>query len=310
MSTVLVFGATGQLGGRIARLAALAGHTVFGVTRGQNLRPTVDLDGVTLLHGDKADETFLHNLSTKLTVDIIIDSVPKLENIDPYIKYFPDVANVLFCSSTGTFVPLQFFPADESHPWEEETPVNFYAQCRRDRHALQMYREKGFPVTILRPTNIIGPNRVPLDLWGGRSIRFFQMLRDHETVLIPDCLDILLQSGHCDDLAAAFVLALDHPDEIRGEIFTVSCKKAITLRRYLDTAMEFLDSHSEIRVVSNAELLEAYPDEVTPRGLEFLLEHMCFDIGKAERILNYRPIHTAEEGLLLTLDHCRQTGLL
>lgn len=307
---VIVFGASGEIGGRIARLAVDAGHQVYGVSRGTNQRAAVNPDGIRMLHGDKNDETFLREVVSKLDIDAVIDSVPSFESVDLYMKYLPQAENVFFCSSTGTFVPLQYFPADENHPWREETPVNFYRQCLRDDHALRMYAEKGFPVTIFRPTNIIGEGRVPLELWGARDIEFYRLLQEHKPVTIAPCEHILVQSGYNWDLASAFVLGLEQPEKVRGEIFIISCKRAITLGQYLRTAMDFLGSKSEIRHIEAEKLSTVYPGVTMLHRLDFLLEHMCLDIGKAEQLLGYRPAKTTGEGLLAALSWCRETGLL
>ena len=60
---IIVFGATGEIGGRVARLAVDAGHAVYGVSRGRNSRETVDLSGVKMLSGDKSDRGFLAHLA-------------------------------------------------------------------------------------------------------------------------------------------------------------------------------------------------------------------------------------------------------
>ena len=45
----------------------------------------------------------------------------------------------------------------------------------------------------------------------------------------------MIQSGYNWDLASAFVKAIDYPEAVRGEIFIISCKRAITLGQYLQT---------------------------------------------------------------------------
>ncbi len=306
---VAVFGATGEIGGRIAYLAAQAGHEVTAVTRG-NRKFEHDPAGIRFVTGDKCDETFLAQLAEENDFDVIIDSVPRYVSVDLYEKYFPDVENIFFCSSTGTFVPLQYFPADENHPWKEETPFNFYSQCQRDQYALERFAAGKFPVTIFRPTNIIGEGRVPLELWGGRNIEFFRKLKAGEPITIAPCEDIMVQSGYNWDLASAFVLALDHPEEVRGEIFIISCKKAITLGTYLKTAREYFNSRSEISYCPAEKLVEIYPQITMRFGMEFLLCHMNLDISKAERILGYNPTKTTEEGLIAALRWCEESGLL
>ncbi len=307
---VVVFGATGEIGGRIANLAAAAGHHVCGVTRGRQTAETVSLEGVELLKGDKNDEDFLRSLAASRHFDVIIDTVPWKETADRYMRCFPDVENVFVCSSTGTFVPLRYFPADETHPWREKTAFNFYEQSCWDARFLELFETKQFPITIFRPTNIIGEGRIPLELWGGRNIEFFRKLKANEPVTIAPCEEIMVQSGYNWDLASAFVLALDHPDEVRGEIFTISCKRAVTLGEYLKTAMEYLNSSSEILHAEPEKLTEIYPGVRMHYGLEFLLCHMCLDISKAQRVLGYAPKMTTQEGLVRALSWCEKTGLL
>ena len=208
-------------------------------------------------------------------------------------------------------VPLQYYTADEDHPWQEETELNFWHQCKRDMVALDLWRKHGFPVTIFRPTNIIGRHRIPLELWGGRGIVFFQRLKKGKSVEIPaHAGNVLLQSGHNDDLATAFVHAAAKGPEISGEIFNISSKKAITLDRYLMAAREILKSTSEAEYLPIDEILKRRPDDTNYGGMRFLLEHMCFDMGKAERVLGYNPQYSPEEGLEHALGWCVDTGLL
>lgn len=307
---VIVFGASGEIGGRIARLAVDAGHQVYGVTRGQNRRSMVDLTGVEMIQGDKNDQEFMRDLGKKVKYDAVIDSVPNIGTVELVQKFLPAAENVFFCSSTGTFVPLQYFPADEKHPWREKTPVNFYSQCQRDQAALDAWGQKGFPVTIFRPTNIIGADRVPLELWGGRDLEFFRLLRANAPVSIPECEHVMLQSGYNWDLASAFVLGLAKPEAARGEIFIISCKRAITLGAYLQSAMEFLGSRSEVSSVSVEKLMQVYPQITWENRLGFLLEHMCLDISKAEKMLGYAPQKTAQQGLAEALQWCLDSKLL
>ena len=309
---VIVFGATGEIGGRIAKGCVAAGHKVYGVSRGQNKRPMVDLVGVKMICGDKSDKIFVREKLAPLDYDAVIYSVASLDDLKICAAHLKKAENVFICSSTGTFVPLLNFPADETHPWREKTALNgpWFPQCERDAYGLELWAKDQFPLTVFRPTNIIGPDRIPLELWGGRDIEFFKKLKRGEPVAIPSVENILVQSGYNSDLASAFVKGLDFPDKVRGEIFIISCKKAITLGRYLMTAMEYLGSKSEISVVSPEELIKMYPGITWVNRLDFLLAHMCFDISKVEMAIGYAPTRTAEQGLVEALEWCGKSGIL
>lgn len=210
---ILVMGATGEIGSRVARGCVEMGYKVVGVSRGVNKRHRVNLDGVEFIYGDKSNEEFWEDLP-RGKFDVVIDTNPALENVKLAHRYFNGkIEHYFMCSSTGTFVPLRYLPADEDHPWEEKTAVNFYPQCERDMFALKLYQEDGFPVTIFRPTNITGAGRVPLELWGGRNIRYFQSLKEGKPVEVPGDGTTLVQSGCNDDLATAFVKGVPKGNE-------------------------------------------------------------------------------------------------
>ena len=204
---VLVLGTTGECGGRIAKGCADAGHNVTGVSRNTNEAPHVNLDGVERLQGDKGDPETFTSLLAGREFDVVVDAVPQTDHVKLVFEHLNGhIEHYFIISSTGTYAPLLCCPADESNPWREETGINFYWQSQRDSYALDLCREHGFPVTIFRPTNIIGRHRIPLELWGGRNIKYWELMREGKTVEIPETDQVLLQSGCNDDLATAFVL--------------------------------------------------------------------------------------------------------
>lgn len=308
---VLVLGTTGECGGRIASGCANAGHQVTGVSRNRNDAPHVNLDGVERLQGDKGDpETFTSILSGR-EFDVVVDAVPTTEHVKLAFEQFNGrIEHYFMISSTGTYTPLLSCPADEANPWREETRINFYWQSQRDAYALELCEKNGFPVTIFRPTNIIGRHRIPLELWGGRNIRYWQLMREGRTVEIPESDKILVQSGCNDDLATAFVLGASRGPEINGQIYIISCKRAVTFRTYFEAAKEILGSNSDAEVLPMKEILEKRPDAVDEGGMQFLVEHMCLDVGKAERELGYAPKYSTEEGLEQALRWCLDDGVL
>ena len=305
---ILLFGATGEIGGRVARYAADEGHEVVAVSRGKRTIRT-PLDGVKVLQGDKYDREFLKTL-VPFEPDVLIDTTANETGARNYAEIFPFVRSVFFVSSTGVYAPIRYFPAAEDHPWQRDTGVNFPHQVKKDLCFLEMFREQGFPVTLFRPSNIFGPGSVPLDLWGGRDPEFFRALKENRPVAVPACFEnILIQSCVNSDIAKCIVLALRKPDEVKGEIFNISSERAITLGLYLETVMDYFGSRSEIRRVPVEELMTLYPGKIDRADLDFFLCHMSIDISKAVRVLGYKPEWTVQTGLIETLRTCEEQGL-
>ena len=267
---VLIFGITGELGSRLAHLAVKAGHTVYGVSRGSNSRPGADITGTEIFTGDKLDRDFLSSLAQKIQPDAIVDTIPSAAMLDNIRTFFPQAENVFIVSSTGTFVPLKTLPADDPPPWEP-TSVNFHGKIANDKYALELFEKYQFPVTIFRPTNIIGDGRIPLDLYGGRDAEFFRALAENRPLTLPDCREILLQPVCNWDLAKAMLLALTAAEDLRGEIITLSAAYSIRLIDYLNLIKKHLNSVSEINWVDADEFYREHPEH---KGLPFLREHM------------------------------------
>ncbi len=153
------------------------------------------------------------------------------------------------------------------------------------------------PLTIIRPSNIIGAGDVPLDIWGARNPGFFQRLLNGQVISIPNDGQALLQPVHRDDVARPFVLALTDPAPFR--LFNVSSDYAVTLNYYVEVLGELLGCSPVVEHVPAADLLKNYPDpqKLTPAGLKFLCLHMCFQIGKIKAGLGFEPQWRPETAL-------------
>ena len=74
--------------------------------------------------------------------------------------------------------------------------------------------------------------------------------------------------------------------------------------------MDVLNSRPEISHAEPEDLPAMYPGVTMWHGLGFLLQHMCFDISKAQRAFGYAPTHTTEQGLAKSLEWCESADLL
>jgi nucleoside-diphosphate-sugar epimerase len=221
------------------------------------------------------------------------------------------VGRYLQCGSTGVYAPLRVCPADESHPCDPPDELGgFRGKLEADEEAARLCGEWGLPLQVLRPTNIMGPGAVPIDIWGARNPKFFQRVLDGKVISIPDHGQTLLQPVHKDDLARGFVNALDHPDATG--VFNITSEYAVTLDYYVQTVGTILGKEPMVEHVPSEELLRLYPDpaKLNPGGLKFLRLDMCFTIEKAQRELGYVPQWQPEDALEQNIEWMAAEGLI
>ena len=313
---VLIIGGTRFLGLNITQRLAARGDRVTVANRGQTAweRP----EGVEQIMADISQERSLAAAVEGRAFDAAIHMIAMsagsaaavLEPLQGKIGHYVQ------CGSVGVYAPLQYLPADEEHPTHpreigpDEQYVGFSHKLAADTEAARLCEEFAIPLTVLRPTAIIGPGAVPIDIWGDRRPERFQWILDEETIEVPNDGRALIQFGHVADLADAFVLALDQPE--KAGIYNISSEYAITLNYYLQLLGEALGKTPRLEYVPMLELLERHPDraELNERGLRFLCEHMCFSIERVKRELGYSPRRTPERAVEESVRWMLDEGLI
>ncbi len=302
----LVIGGTGWVGHHIAHKLAKRGHEVIVLSRGTKGRFPPPENCATI-RADKNQPESFRGLLSGLDADVVIDSAPSERCLGVLVEVMTGrIRHYLHCSSTGVYTPLRFIPATEEHPWREPTGINFMRKVELDAAALDAWQRVNFPATILRPTNIMGPGMAPIDTLGGRDPNFLSDVAAGKEVFLPNDGRALLQPVFVEDVAEAFALAVERPESI-GRIYNISCRHSVTLREYLSTVCSILGAAPEATCLTAEELLSRFEHtgRVSPAGLRFLCEHMCFDISRARKELGYEPTLSIEEATRRTIEWWR-----
>jgi nucleoside-diphosphate-sugar epimerase len=206
---ILILGGTGLLSGAMARVARDAGHAVTIFTRGQSQRPAPE--GITALVGDRHDAAAFGRLGTDHHYDAVIDC----------LCYTAEDARAdveTFAGRTGHLVMIStdFVYGGEPRrlPLTEEAPREAAGGYGRNKVAAEelffaAWRERRFPVTILRPPHIMGEG----GLLGTGSLRgrdpgLLAALRQGEPQFLLDGGTLLIQPVVHRDIAAATLAVL------------------------------------------------------------------------------------------------------
>ncbi|MCQ2380617.1 MAG: hypothetical protein MJ025_06840, partial [Victivallaceae bacterium] len=85
-----------------------------------------------------------------------------------------------------------------------------------------------------------------------------------------------------------------------GEVYNVTCDRAVTLRRYVELCAEAVGTKANIACLPLDEMLEKYKGVCGPINLRFLSYHMCHSNQKARTQIRWTPSCTAEKIIMDT----------
>lgn len=296
---ILLFGGSGWLGHNIALNLASKGLDITIVTRGKKKTFINEISNLQVITADKSDETAMKQIF-ETAYTHVIDTVPTETSIDLIHKYATHLQHYLHCSSTGGYTPLPFIPCNETAHYKGFAPGTGWDQKRIvDNQVMRLFRESGFPATVIRPCYITGPGMLPMDNLGGRRSDFIADIIAGKPLDLPNDGRALLHPIHVRDLANSFYLGMTHPVCI-GQIYNICLSHAFSLNDYLALTASVFNRKPVINYMSVDAMLAKYGDKINATGLRFLAEHMCFSIDKAVRDLEYKPSCTPEDAVIET----------
>lgn len=301
----LIISGTGWIGHQVVRMLTEAGYEVAVTSRGTD--PQFPLPEATeVLVTQRTDFEKLDSFMAKWQPQIVMDMIPQAGDIHGIVdvcKQHP-IEHYLHCSSTGVYVPLEYVPADEDHPWDRDTGVNFTFKVEVDRTVLNAFRDDGFPATVIRPSYIHGEGKLPLDGLGGRYPEYWRRVFAGRSVPVPGKGEMLLHPVFYQDVASSFLRAVEHPDKSIGQAYIITGDKAVPLGRYIAAAIQAAGSSSSIDYMPIGTYDCDFVDRFDRQSLDvrFLLEHMCLNNAKAKRELDWDISVSLEEGLQRTID--------
>ena len=213
---VLIIGGNGIISGSVTRLAVERGMDVTLLNRGTNtLRPAID--GVETVIGDADDAASIRSAIGAREFDVVVNfRAFRTAQVAADIELFAGrTGQYVFISSASAYQkPVAHLPIVESTPLR-----NPFWQYSRDKIACEdllvaAYRERAFPMTIVRPSHTYDSTLIPLD--GGWTV-LDRMRRGVPIVLHGDGTSLWTLT-HARDFAAAFVGLLGNPHALGAPV--------------------------------------------------------------------------------------------
>jgi nucleoside-diphosphate-sugar epimerase len=297
---VLVAGGTEFISLHLVHSLLRDGHQVTVLNRGR--RPARLPAGVWTLVADRKDHAALRKALNGERFEGLVDVTyaPTLgEDVTALLDAPAAVGHVLFVSTGRVYDHARPIPFDEN------TPRNLYwGEYAKNKIAgedvlLQRHRERGVPVTIVRPTHVYGP----LNTRNNETFFFDRLLRGRP-VLVPDDGGWLRQFGHVADLADAMAAMLGAPASF-GRAYNVTGEEVISQVGFVELIAD---------VVKRPLTLVHAPTPAGGKPVAFgqNLVYDCHAVYTTARVraeVGALPRYTLAAGLAQTFDWYQREGL-
>lgn len=307
MRTVVI-GGTGHAGSYLVPRLVEAGHEVVSVTRGlqEPYWPHAAWNSVEThkLDRDEGDRlgTFGGAIAA-LEPDVVIDlhcytpesAVELVEALRGKVRQLVHCGTI-FVQGHGVQVPTT-----------EDQPRNPFGDYGVNKAAIEDYllneaQRNGFPVSVLHPGHIVGEGWAPLNPLGNFNQAVFAKLARQEEVALPHFGLETIHHVHADDVAQAFVLALENWAGCIGQSFYIVSEQALTLRGYAEAMAAWFGKEPNLRYLPWEEWKQTVNEDDANATWEHVARSPHHSMSKAARVLGYRPRYTSLQAVQEAVD--------
>ena len=296
---IVVIGGTGHIGSYLTPMLVEAGHSVTCIARGsrQPYREHPAWRSISYTRIDRTAEEAAGAFGKRvaqLDAEAVIDlTCYHLESGKQLVDALRGkVGHLLHCGTIWVHGPSSTVPTTEDEP---RRPFGDYGirKAAIEAWLLDQARTKGFPVTVLHPGHLVGPGWNPVNPAGNFNPEAFAALMRGDEVRLPNLGMETLNHVHAEDVARAFLLAIQHRGAALGESLHVVAAKALTLRGYAEQMAEFFGQPAQLRFLAWDEWKAGVPEREAKVTEDHLRHSPNCSIAKARRLLGYEPRYTS-----------------
>lgn len=290
---VLVIGGSNFIGWHLVNMLNEMSDNVFVFNRGNHIRNYPAW--VKYVNGDRSEKSKLKELAQKEQFDVVFDMCSFNEEHANDVVYAlsENAKKVIFISSSAAYLENQILPLKENatcgfHPqWGAYGEAKYKAECVY----LNAFRANQFPVVIIRPSYVYGPDNT-ID----RETKLFDRIAKQRPVLVPYSGDGVIQLGYIDDLCTALMTIAKSGIGL-GEIYNISGNELITLNGLIELVSKIVGIKANVYHVDPTEL------GFTQRDL-FPFENNTYftSIQKAQKDFDWCPKVGLQKGLEISFD--------
>ncbi|MDR2519135.1 MAG: NAD-dependent epimerase/dehydratase family protein [Spirochaetaceae bacterium] len=303
----LFIGGTGTIGAAVSQKFLEAGGELFLFNRGT--RNSLFSGKITEIRGDinREEEAAekIGNRSFDVVVDFITFTPSQIER--DYRLFNGRAAQyIAFGSASAYQKPLENYLITESTPLS-----NPYWEYARNKIAcedllLRLYREQGFPITIVRPSHTYDERSVPVGVHGKNgSWQVVKRMIEEKPVIIHGDGTSLWAITHARDAAKGFVGLMGNMRAL-GEAVNLTSGEALTWNQIYRSIARALGVELKAVHIASQFLAQVGPYNFKGGLLGDKAHSAVFDPAKLARLVpDFIPSVRFEQGVRSTVDYVR-----
>ncbi|WP_069998991.1 SDR family oxidoreductase [Cellulosilyticum sp. I15G10I2] len=302
----LLIGGTGTISLAISKLLIELGWELYLLNRA-NHSEEIKNDKVKFVTCDINDEEKAAQLLEGLDFDVVADFIAFLpEQLERDYRLFQSrTKQFIFISSASIYQkPLSDYRITEGTPLS-----NPYWEYSRNKIAcedylMKMYRERGFPITIIRPSHTYGNRSIPLGVQGTKgSWQVARRMLEGKPVIIHGDGTSLWTMTHNSDFAKGFVGLMGNIHAI-GEAVQITSDETLTWNQIYQVVADALGVKlNAVHIASS--FLDACSDQDYHGGLiGDKANSVVFDNSKLKRLVpGFTAVTRFDQGIKQTVKY-------
>ena len=302
-----MIGGTGTISSAITRQLAASGHDLWLLNRGH--RKDEVPTGVRQIIADIDDTDEVLRQIGDAQFDAVCEFIGFLPSqVERDIRLFKGrTRQYVYISSASAYNK----PAANHVITEGTTLANPYWEYSRNKIAceellLKVYREEGFPVTIVRPSHTYCERAVPVSVHGLKgSWQVLKRMLEGKPVIVHGDGSSLWTLTWNEDFASGFIGLLGNPKAI-GEAFQIMSDEQLTWNQIYECVARALHVTPRLYHVSSDFLAATSPKawDFTGNLLGDKAVTVVFDCSKLKRVVpGFQAVTRFDEGVRRCVDH-------
>jgi nucleoside-diphosphate-sugar epimerase len=232
----------------------------------------------------------LADLRPDAVIDLMCFTPDSAQQLVDALRGTPTI--VLHCGTIWVHGPAVEVPVTESSARDAFGDYGL-GKAAVERLLLTETRNGGVRSAVLHPGHISGPGWHIINPAANLDPDVWRKLATGEPLPLPNFGLETVHHVHADDVAQAFVLALEGFDDAVGESFHVVSEAALTLRGFAEAVAGWFGQKADLAFLP----WDAYRESVAPEHAQATWEHISrspsMSIAKARDRLGYRPRHSS-----------------